>query len=124
MVNLENLVTSEGVLNIIEETAHAYHEIGTNLLNDRNGRRVGIIESNERGNLERIMREIYKQWIAEDKHHSWTTMIECFRVCKLETLASTLEHHFGLSSPVQGTILRHIIYIIIYTVHVVCEISL
>ena len=110
MVNLEKLVTSEGVINIIEETAHAYREIGTNLFNDRYGRRVGIIENDERGRLER-MREIYKQWIAEDKHHSWTTLTECLRDCKLHTLASTIEQHFGLSSPVQvkeGTILRHI----------------
>ena len=111
MVNLEKLVTGERVINIIEETAHAYREIGTILLNDRSGRRVGVIENDERGRSERIMREIYKQWIAEDKHHSWTKLTECLRVCKLEALASTIEHHFGLSSPVQvkeGTILRHI----------------
>ena len=99
MVTLENLSTSEGVINIIEETAHAYREIGTNLLNDRYGRRVEIIESNERGNVKRIMQEIYKRWIAEDEHHSWTTLTQCLRDCNLISLASTIEQHFGLPSP-------------------------
>ena len=106
MVNLENLTTSAGVINIVEQTAPAYRKIGTQLLNDRYGTRVDNIESDEKNSQSNKMRRIYHQWIAEDKHHSWTTLTECFRVCDLNTLASIIEEHFGLSPPVQeGTVL-------------------
>ena len=102
MVNLGNLPLSTGeVLNIIEETAHAYRKIGTLLLNDRRGVRVDAFEMNENWKSDKIVRFIYKQWIAEDEHHSWTTLTECLRDCHLNTLASTIEQHFGLPSPVQ-----------------------
>ena len=101
MVNLGNLTTPTGEINIIGETAHAYREIGTILLNDRHGVRVDAFEIDENWKSQKIMRGIYKQWIAEDEHHSWTTLTECLRDCHLNTLASTIEQHFGLPSPVQ-----------------------
>ena len=107
MVNLGNLTMSTGDISIIEETAHAYREIGTILLNDRHGVRVDALEIDENWKSQKIMRRIYKQWIAEDEHHSWTTLTECLRDCNLNFLASTIEQHFGLLSLVQtkeGTI--------------------
>ena len=101
MVNLGRLTTRTGVVNIIQESATAYREIGTILLDDRRGVRVEIIEHDEQWKVERIMREIYKKWIAEDEHHSWTTLTECLRDCSLNNLAFTIEQHFGLMSPQQ-----------------------
>ena len=104
MVNLVKLTTSTRVVNIIKETASHYREIGTLLLNDRYGTRIDNIESDENSQSNK-MRRIYKQWIAEDKHHSWTTLTECLRDCDLNTLASIIEEHFGIPSPVQeGTV--------------------
>ena len=101
MVNLGNLIMSSGNISIIEETAHAYRKIGTILLNDRRGVKVDAFEIDENWKSRKIMRGIYKQWIAEDEHHSWTTLTECLRDCNLNSLASTIEQHFGLPSPVQ-----------------------
>ena len=101
MLTLEHLTTSTGkVINIIEESANAYREIGTKLLNDRRGVRVDTIKSDENNKLNQIMRRIYQQWIAEDEHYSWTTLTECLRDCSLNTLASIIEEHFGIPPPV------------------------
>ena len=102
MMTLGNLTTCTGeVINIIEETAKAYREIGTILLSDRHGARVDSFEIDENWKAKKIIRGIYKQWIAEDEHHSWIALTECLRDCKLNTLAYTIEQCFGLPSPVQ-----------------------
>ena len=102
LLSLEHLTIRTGKsINIIEETAHAYRKIGTILLNDRRGVRVDSLEMDENWKTKEIMRRIYKQWIAEDEHYSWTTLTECLRACSLNTLASTIEEHFGIPSPVQ-----------------------
>ena len=84
---------------IIEESATSYRRIGTLLLNDRRGKRVDIIESDEGEKAEKIITEIYKKWMAEDKNYSWTTLTECFRECRLKTLANDIEQYFGITSP-------------------------
>ena len=84
---------------IIEESATSYRRIGTLLLNDRRGKRVDIIESDEGEKAEKIITEIYKKWMAEDKNYSWTTLTECFRECRLKTLANDIEQHFGITLP-------------------------
>ena len=100
MVTLESITTRSGeIINIIEESAATYHKIGTILLQDRHGRRVEIIEIDERWKSANIMREIYKQWIADDQHYSWATLTDCLRQCHLKTLAYRIEQHFGLPSP-------------------------
>ena len=100
MVTLENITTRAGEnINIVEESAPAYHEIGTILLQDRHGRRVEVIEIDERGRSMSIMRVIYRQWIAEDERHSWAKLTDCFRQCHLIDLAHRIEQHFGLPSP-------------------------
>ena len=101
MMNLEKLTTHMGVINIIQESANAYREIGTILLNDRRGVRVKAIERDEHWKSERIMKEIYQKWLAEDECYSWTTLTECLRDCSLNNLAYTIEQHFGLMSPQQ-----------------------
>ena len=101
MVNLANMTTNTGeVINIIEETAPAYRKIGTILLNDRRGMRVDAFEMDENWRAQKIMMRIYQQWISEDEYYSWTTLTECLRDCNLKSIASTIEQHFGLSSPV------------------------
>ena len=88
-------------MNIIEESASSYRHIGTILLNDRYGNRVDTIEHDARGKTEKIITEIYKKWMAEDQHYSWTTLTECFRACGLNRLAYDIEQHFGISSPTE-----------------------
>ena len=102
LVSLGHLMLHTGKsINIIEETAHAYRNLGTILLNDGRGGRVDSLEMDENWKTKKIMRGIYKQWIAEDEHYSWTTLTECLRDCNLNTLASIIEEHFGLPPPVQ-----------------------
>ena len=100
LLNLMTLSTSEGDINIIQKTALHYREIGTYLLEDRGGEKVGIIK-HDRKTAVAIMTEIYTQWIAMD--HSWAKLTECFRkcTCDLHSLASIIERHFEPPSPTE-----------------------
>ena len=94
------LSTPEGEsINIIQESATSYRRIGTILLNDRYGTRVDIIESDMREKGEKIITEVYKEWMKEDPGYSWTTLTECYRACNLNRLASVIEQCFGILSP-------------------------
>ena len=75
--------------------------IGAILLNDRYGKQVNIIETVARGNPEVAVREIYRKWLDQDAYNSWATLLECFRHCKLNRLASDIEQHLGLPSSQQ-----------------------
>ena len=91
METLWHLSTCEGDVNIIRESANYYLQIGPILLNDKYGERVKTIESDKRGEGEKIIREIYRLWMTEDVHYSWPTLTECFRACGLSRLAYTIE---------------------------------
>ena len=96
MEKLQRLVTdAEGPINIIEESACKFKEIGTILLNST---KVDNIAASVRGNQVEVVREIYKQWMQEDVHYSWTKLTQCLRQCELKVLASQIEQHFGLPS--------------------------
>ena len=93
------LSTQQGKdIHIIDDSANSYHQIGITLLNDTRGNRVDNIVNDKREGVA-IVTEIYKQWLAEDKNHSWVTLTKCFRCCRLNTLAYDIEKHFGLPSP-------------------------
>ena len=97
MKKLQRLVTdAENPINIIEESACKFKEIGTILLNST---KVDNIEASVRGNQVEAVREIYKQWMREDENYSWTKLTQCLRQCELKVLASQIERHFGLPSP-------------------------
>ena len=49
------------------------------------------------------MRELYEAWLAEDPNCSWVTLTDCFRQCGLQSLARSIEQHFGLPSPLLDT---------------------
>ena len=46
-----------------------------------------------------IMREVYREWLAEDINCSWAELTDCFRQCDLNNLAYSIEQHFGPPSP-------------------------
>ena len=99
-MNLMYLSTCEREsINIIQESANSYRCIGTILLNDRYGTRVDVIESDMREKGEKIITEVYKEWMKEDPGYSWMTLTECFRACNLNRLAHDIEQHFGIPSP-------------------------
>ena len=85
-------------IHIIDDSASSYRQIGITLLNDTWGNRVDNIV-NDKSEGVAIVSEIYKQWLAEDKNHSWVTLTKCFRRCRLNTLAYDIEEHFGFPSP-------------------------
>ena len=93
------LSTQQGKdIHIIDDSASSYRQIGITLLNDTRGNRVAYIVNDKREGVA-IVTETYKQWLAEDKNHSWGTLTKCFRYCRLNTLAHDIEEHFGLPSP-------------------------
>ena len=94
--DLIKLSTSKRDIRILEESAVKYTESGALLLRDDTGEIVSAIEQSDRVKTVEI---IYKQWMQEDKDHSWKKLIQCFRDVQLNSLARDLELHFGLTSP-------------------------
>ena len=93
LITLDVLTTVDGrEIRVIEGTANHYDCIGPKLLNDRYGERVDTITRDERGEGEKIIREIYKKWMREDVNCSWTTLTVCFRGCGLNRLAHDRLH--------------------------------
>ena len=106
--SLLNLPSHGGrVIKVIESSAARYYNIGIILLNDRHGDRVSAIERSLNRQVMDIMREVYREWLAEDINCSWTTLTDCFRQCDLNNLAYSIEQHFGLPSPPSHS-LQHI----------------
>ena len=96
LVNLTTL--GEGDINIIQRSAVRCRQIGILLLNDRYGDRF---DYENREKVKGIMREVYEAWLADDPNSSWVTLTDCFRQCGLQSLARSIEQHFGLPSPQQ-----------------------
>ena len=96
---LLTLQTNEGDINIIRRSALRYRDIGTILLDDRHGDQVDVFEHNKRGNAQDVMLEIYKEWLRQDSNCSWTILTRCLRQCGLNSLASSIEKHWGIPSP-------------------------
>ena len=102
MITLRRLSTHNGDINIIQQTAARYRDIGILLLNDRNGAIVDGIKESARGDPTAAVDMIYTQWIREDVDCSWKKLTQCFRDCSLNTLASDIERYFRLPSPQQS----------------------
>lgn len=90
---------SRGDIRIIEDTASNYKEIGTILLDDRNGAILAEIEKATKGEPKEAIREVYVRWIRQDENYSWQKLTQCFRDCGLNVLAFDIEQHFGLPPP-------------------------
>ena len=102
LITLMKLSSSKGgVINIIEESASKYREIGAILLDDRHGVKVKNIRDSMGSDIVAV-REIYRQWMQEDMNYSWIKLTQCFRDCKLNILAHEIEQHFGLPSPLDN----------------------
>ena len=102
MITLRRLSTHNGVINIIQQTAARYRDIGILLLNDRSGAIVHGIEVSARGDPVAAVDQIYTRWIEEDVDYSWKKLTQCFRHCGLNCLASDIEQYSGLTSPQQS----------------------
>ena len=98
MRDLRNLSTSKGHINILQETAGNYKDIGAILLHDRTGARVAGVTNNGRDGIIEAVRAVYQQWIQEDEDHSWEKLTKCFRDVQLNSLARDIEQHLGLPS--------------------------
>lgn len=96
MISLDKLPTLFGDINIIQESAGKYKEIGTVLLDDRTGAKVNNIAVASRGVPEEAIRAIYAKWMREDSSYSWSKLTSCFKSCGLNTLASEIEFQFAL----------------------------
>ena len=95
------LPTHAGDINIMEESAFKYRDVGTVLLNDGHGVRVETVTQATKGDTVEAIRMIYTRWIREDVGCSWLKLTQCFRDCGLNNLANTIEQHVGLPSPQQ-----------------------
>ena len=102
MVTLRRLSTHSGVINIIQQTAARYRDIGILLLNDGDAAIVDGIKESTRGDPVAAVDMIYSRWMREDVDCSWKNLTQCFRDCGLNSLASDIEQHFGLPSPQQS----------------------
>jgi hypothetical protein len=97
--DLQMLSTGDGEINILQESAVKFKEIGTDLLDDASGAKVTIIEGRARGDPLKAVRMMYEQWIQECADHSWQKLTRCFRRVELNNLAKQIEQHFGHPPP-------------------------
>jgi hypothetical protein len=101
--DLMHLSTREGKdIRIIEESATSYCQIGTILLEDKRGNKVDTILHDAGGKMTETITEVYKKWMKEDPNYSWMKLTQCFRECSLNSLASDIEQHFGILSPLES----------------------
>ena len=96
---LWKLSTDKGEINVIKSTKGYYKRICSILLKDDGGELVDSIHREQMGREADIILEIYKKWMRENPNFSWTTLAVCFRDCELESLANSIEQHFGLPTP-------------------------
>ena len=99
MPDLRNLLTSKRHINILQETAGYYKDIGAILLNDSSGARVAGVTNKGRDGIIEAVRAVYQEWIQEEEDHSWKKLTKCFRDVQLNSLARDIEQHFRLPSP-------------------------
>ena len=96
LANLETLQChNKEKIKIVKQCSAYYTNIGHHLLNDKTGSIVRGIELSFQG-AERILQEIFSQWMQEDVDHSWKKLTECLRRCDLNTIASDIEDALGL----------------------------
>ena len=91
--------TSKGQLSIIQRCASNYFQLGIFLLNDDDGSKIKRMEMANHYKPEDIIREIFQEWIASGDH-SWKVLIDCLKMCSLNTLAGDIEdglRHNGVS---------------------------
>ena len=99
MKYLMKLSSPQGDIRIIEETANSYKEIGTILLNDKNGAILAEIQKATRGEPKEAIREVYGRWMRKDESFSWQKLTQCFRDCDLNVLAFNIEQHLRFLLP-------------------------
>ena len=79
---------------ILRQSAARYKEIGSYLLNDKDGAIVATLEYLREP--EKILREIFSRWLQNDTEHSWEHLVQCLRRCELNGLADDVETALGL----------------------------
>ena len=83
---LQSLPTQRGELGIVQRCAANYSHLGIFLLNDDDRTKIRRIELANHYKPEAIMMAIFEEWIASG-NNSWKELIECLRMCSLNTLA-------------------------------------
>ena len=80
-------------INIPEQIATMYPQLGLHLLDDPNGTRVRYLELEYQLNVERINTEILQEWATGrgKKPVTWETLTEVLRDIELGGLASEIE---------------------------------
>ena len=69
-----------------------YETFGIFLLDDKAGKKVDIIKEDCRGNTEKIIMEILKEWLnGKGTEVSWKSLVKILRKCKVNFLADQIE---------------------------------
>ena len=88
-------------LSIINEVGTSYEQFGILLLKDDFGKRVEIIEHDER-KVARIITQIFREWLeGKGLKQTWETLLKVLRMMGLEELANNVEcsvNHMLLSN--------------------------
>ena len=86
---------SGSVINIVEEVAGKYHDLGICLLNDHNSVITTNIEAQYRSDHTQITKAILKRWLqGTGRPQSWSTLITVLREIELTTLAKGISDSF------------------------------
>ena len=80
-------------LDILQVVDFNYEMFGVLLLEDKIGYRIGVIVDECRGNPQRIIRSILKEWLkGKGKPVTWQALIDTLRTCKHSDLADRIQN--------------------------------
>ena len=92
MVQLKQFVGKPRKLNIIQDVAPHYTNIGTYLLKDNDGTIVDGIRLSKMGDVVRVTEEIFSQWLQGGAvSATWDTLIKCLRHAGRNPLAKQID---------------------------------
>ena len=93
LMELTNLKTTSGSINVAEQIGRHYNTLGIHLLEDAVGSITDAIEEECHHNAYKINIKIFQRWVEGRgrKPITWATLIEVLRNIQLSTLAHDIE---------------------------------
>ena len=92
ITNLKKIKNRDGLDVIDTIAASDYSSFGMSLLEDVNGRKVDLIEKDERANgSSSVVKKILQEWIDRGKDRTYRRLIDCIRESGMGAFAERIE---------------------------------
>ena len=104
MTTLQKLKLPDGSdINICQEAAYRFMQIGNHLLQDKTGAIMQSIRKACHYQPEDALHQVFCKWLQQDADQSWSKLLQCLQDCQLNTLAHNISIALGLHHCPTGT---------------------